>query len=140
MGQPGFVLESDRVTIAVTELGGHLAPARFRIGRRVIEPLSVAPWWDEKHAGQPAILRVLRGEVQLQRGEPHDLQLHPALGAADDLANEAEEAGRTARDIEARRRKERDRGLGFDDGMDAEAIENYYRFDYLINQHIRWSL
>ena len=25
-------------------------------------------------------------------------------------------------------RKERDRGLGFDDGMDAEAIENYYRF------------
>jgi len=43
-------------------------------------------------------------------------------------ANEAEEAGRTARDIEARMRKERDRGLGFDDAMDAEAIENYYRF------------
>ncbi len=48
-------------------------------------------------------------------------------GAADDLANEAEEAGRTARDIEARMRKDRDRGLGFDDAMDAEAIENYYR-------------
>ena len=26
-------------------------------------------------------------------------------------------------------RKDRDRGLGFDDAMDAEAIENYYRFD-----------
>ena len=51
-------------------------------------------------------------------------------GVADDLANEAEEAGRTARDIEARMRKDRDRGLGFDDGMDAEAIENYYRFNF----------
>jgi hypothetical protein len=48
-------------------------------------------------------------------------------GGEDVLGNEAEEAGRTARDIEARMRKDRDRGLGFDDAMDAEAIENYYR-------------
>lgn len=40
--------------------------------------------------------------------------------------NEAEEAGRTARDLEAKLRKERHGGLGFDDGMDAQAIEDYY--------------
>lgn len=46
-------------------------------------------------------------------------------------ANEAEEAGRTARDIEARMRKEREHDLGFgDEGMDAEAIESYYRNRY----------
>ena len=39
------------------------------------------------------------------------------LGGDDNFANEADEAGRTARDIEARMRKERgDRhGMGFDD-------------------------
>lgn len=42
--------------------------------------------------------------------------------------NEAEEAGRTAQDLEAeRRRKNRGMGdLGFEDGMDAQAIEDYY--------------
>lgn len=49
----------------------------------------------------------------------------------DDLAaNEAEEAGRTARDIEARMRRERDHGFGFDEGMDADEIEEYYRKKY----------
>ncbi len=46
-------------------------------------------------------------------------------------ANEAEEAGRTARDIEAKMRKDREMGgFNLDDGMDAEAIENYYRQRY----------
>ena len=46
-----------------------------------------------------------------------------------DIDNEAEEAGRTARDIEARMRKERGRGpTGMDDeNLDAEEIERYYR-------------
>ena len=47
--------------------------------------------------------------------------------------NEAEEAGRTARDIEAKMRKDRERKFGMDDGMDgmdAQAIEDYYRDRY----------
>lgn len=45
-----------------------------------------------------------------------------------DLKDEAEEAGRTARDIEARMREQkRHGGMGFDDGMDADEIEQYYR-------------
>ena len=48
------------------------------------------------------------------------------------MANEAEEAGQTAREVEARMRKGRERGLGGfdDDNIDAEAIENYYRSRY----------
>lgn len=48
-----------------------------------------------------------------------------------DLKDEAEEAGRTARDIEARMREQkRHDGMGFDDGMDADEIEQYYRDRY----------
>lgn len=57
-----------------------------------------------------------------------------AEGVDDNFANEADEAGRTARDIEARMRKERGErgaGVGFDDeGIDAEALEEYYRQRY----------
>ena len=51
------------------------------------------------------------------------------VGPGQDLDNEAEEAGRTARDIEARMRKERGRGpAGLDaEDLDAEEIERYYR-------------
>ena len=51
------------------------------------------------------------------------------VGPGQDLDNEAEEAGRTARDIEARMRKEKGRGpAGFDaEDLDAEEIERYYR-------------
>ena len=51
------------------------------------------------------------------------------VGPGQDLDNEAEEAGRTARDIEARMRKERGRGpAGMDaEDLDAEEIERYYR-------------
>lgn len=50
----------------------------------------------------------------------------------DVLKDESEEAGRSARDIEARMRKKgRDSRFGFDDDqMDAEEIEEYYRQKY----------
>ena len=46
-----------------------------------------------------------------------------------DLQNEAEEAGQSAREIEAELREKGKRGWGGldDDNMDIEAIENYYR-------------
>ena len=62
-GQPSFELASDRVSLAVTQLGGHLGPAVFRLGRKKVAPLSVAPWARETlPASLPAILRVLRGD------------------------------------------------------------------------------
>ena len=47
-----------------------------------------------------------------------------------EMANEAEEAGRTARDIEARMRGARESRFGFDEQMDADEIEEYYRQKY----------
>jgi len=45
--------------------------------------------------------------------------------------NEAEEAGQTAREVEAKMRKDRERGgFGLDDGMDNDAIEEYYQNRY----------
>lgn len=62
-GQPSWQFASDKVTAAVTEQGGHLAPVRFRVGRHVVEPFSIAPWAEEQvDPGTPPMLRVLRGD------------------------------------------------------------------------------
>jgi len=62
-GQQSFVIRNRNVEAAVTELGGHLGPVRFSLGRKKVQPFSVAPWWNEKlAAGTPTLLRVLRGD------------------------------------------------------------------------------
>lgn len=62
-GQASWVFGTKNVKAAVTRLGGHLAPVRFRLGNRWISPFSVAPWAEEKLAPQtPALLRALRGD------------------------------------------------------------------------------
>jgi len=61
--QPSWELSVDGVEAAVTRLGGHLGPVRFRLGDRWVEPFSVAPWSGEKLApGTPSILKALRGD------------------------------------------------------------------------------
>ena len=63
LGQPSWRFASDRVEAAVTELGGHLGPVRFRLPHGVVQPFSVAPWATEKlPASDPAVLRALRGD------------------------------------------------------------------------------
>ena len=63
LGQPSWQLSSDKVTAAVTEQGGHLAPVKFHLAGRVVEPFSVAPWAREKlQPGTPAMLKSLRGD------------------------------------------------------------------------------
>lgn len=63
LGQPSWPLSSDKVTVAVTEQGGHLAPVKFHLAGRIVEPFSVAPWAREKlQPGTPAVLKSLRGD------------------------------------------------------------------------------
>ena len=61
-GQMAFSLRNDNVELAVTELGGHLAPVTFTLdGGRQVQPFSIAPWWNEISADGP-LLQVLRGD------------------------------------------------------------------------------
>jgi hypothetical protein len=63
LGQPSWRFNSDCVTAAVSQLGGHLAPVRFQLPHGAVEPFSVAPWAEEKlAASDPAVLRALRGD------------------------------------------------------------------------------
>lgn len=58
-----FGIDSDLVSLAVTETGGHLSEVVFRIGGEDVSPLHTAPWVDEDlEQGIPPILRVLRGD------------------------------------------------------------------------------
>ncbi len=62
--QPSWSLRSSHVHANLTRLGGHLGPVSFRLEHRLVSPLSVAPWAEEKLAANtPALLRVLRGDL-----------------------------------------------------------------------------
>ena len=62
-GQESWTLKTERVELALTRQAGHLAPVRFRVGHRWIEPFEVAPWADEPlPAGSPLVLQVMRGD------------------------------------------------------------------------------
>lgn len=62
VGQPSWIFRNDCVQAAVTQMGGHLGPVVFRLGRRVVRPFHVAPWAEENLSGQPNILKALRGD------------------------------------------------------------------------------
>lgn len=62
-GEDCWRLQSAQVELFVTRTGGHLAPVRFSLGDRTVEPLSIAPWHDEPMRKElPPMLRVLRGD------------------------------------------------------------------------------
>ena len=67
-------------------------------------------------------------EAEVDEDEDDDEDAYADYGA-NDLQNEAEEAGQSAREIEAGFRKKERAGLGGfdDDQMDIESIERYYR-------------
>jgi hypothetical protein len=62
--QPSYTIQSDQVTLSVAELAGFMAPVKFYRGTaKPVEPLAVAPWWNEKlPADQPDIIKGLRGD------------------------------------------------------------------------------
>lgn len=61
-GEPSLRIESDRVTAWVTLRGGHVAPVAFRVGDRIVEPYSLAPWLPGEIPGIDPLLDVLRGD------------------------------------------------------------------------------
>ena len=84
-GQPSWSLQSSHVQAYLTQLGGQLAPAEFRLGRRTVAPFSIAPWAEEKLApGTPALLAALRGDFFCApfggNGTPWRGERHPPHG------------------------------------------------------------
>ena len=51
------------VTFDITRTGGQLGPVKFRLGRKIVEPFSTAPWCDKPGADKLIpLLRELRGD------------------------------------------------------------------------------
>jgi hypothetical protein len=62
--QPSFVVSTKQVELAVTELGGQMAPVTFfRSSDKPVRPYYVSPWQNEKPSAMPApVLIALRGD------------------------------------------------------------------------------
>ena len=63
--QPSWVIRNDSVELAITQLGGHLAPVTFFSGSgKEIQPYWIAPWANEKKKfpAEAAVLKPLRGD------------------------------------------------------------------------------
>jgi hypothetical protein len=62
-GAPSFSLKSDLVSLYITRDGGHMAPASFILGDRVVSPYALAPWKpNEIDEDLPILLKNLRGD------------------------------------------------------------------------------
>ena len=62
--QPSYVVATKQVEVAVTQLGGHMAPVTFfRDSAQPVRPYHITPWQDEKPSKMPApVLVTLRGD------------------------------------------------------------------------------
>jgi hypothetical protein len=61
--QPSWILATDDVEVAVTKLGGHMAPVTFDRRGRPFQPYHISPWQDERIEDLPAAVLVpLRGD------------------------------------------------------------------------------
>ena len=62
-GQPSWVIQSDQVELAITELGGHMAPVTFyRKDPTPVQPYHISPWQEENHKYPAPVLVPLRGD------------------------------------------------------------------------------
>ncbi|MEO7414755.1 MAG: hypothetical protein ABIZ81_15510, partial [Opitutaceae bacterium] len=85
-GQLSWRLKNQSVDAWITQTGGMLAPATFRLADgRVVQPFAIAPWAEEKLApGTPALLQALRGDFFCApfggNGTPWRGEKHPPHG------------------------------------------------------------
>lgn len=62
-GQPSWIIQSDQVELAITELGGHMAPVTFyRKDPTPVQPYHISPWQKENHQYPVPVLVPLRGD------------------------------------------------------------------------------
>lgn len=62
-GQPCWVIKSDQVELAVTQLGGQMAPVTFYKGDKdPVRPYYISPWQGEKLKVDAPVLESLRGD------------------------------------------------------------------------------
>lgn len=85
LGQPSWLFESSHVSAHLTQVGGHLAPVAFRLGKKTVSPYSVAPWAEETLGpGLPPLLHALRGDFFCApfggNGTPWRGEKHPPHG------------------------------------------------------------
>ncbi len=58
-----FKLKSNKVSLGITEQGGHLSDVTFIVNSKIIKPMHVAPWVNENLDDSiPPILKILRGD------------------------------------------------------------------------------
>jgi hypothetical protein len=60
--QPSWILATDDVEVAVTKLGGHMAPVTFDRRGRPFQPYHISPWQDERIKDLPAAVLAPHGE------------------------------------------------------------------------------
>ncbi|NQU75968.1 MAG: hypothetical protein HQ546_06635 [Planctomycetes bacterium] len=85
--QPSWVIRSKQVELAVTQLGGHMAPVTFYRNAGPVQPYYISPWQYEKREIADPVLRPARGDFfcmpfgangQTYRGETHLCHGEPA--------------------------------------------------------------
>ncbi|MFP4141508.1 MAG: hypothetical protein ACLFVY_13185 [Phycisphaerae bacterium] len=85
--QESWILENDTIRLAVTRLGGHMAPVTFAAGSdHPMQPYYISPWQDEGRSLETEVLRPLRGNFfcmpfggeNRYRGEDHPAHGEPA--------------------------------------------------------------
>src|SRR4051812_25563437 len=85
LGQASWRIANEKVEAYVTEIGGQVAPVKFKLGRRTVEPFSVAPWATEKLDPKlPNIIKALRGDFFCLpfggNSTPFERERHPVHG------------------------------------------------------------
>ena len=82
--QPSWVMESSDVELAVTQLGGHMAPVRFyRKDSQSVQPYHISPWQDENLKITEPVLVPLRGDffcLPFGGGKEPNGREHPSHG------------------------------------------------------------
>ena len=79
--QPSWIIRSKDVELAITQLGGHMAPVKFyRRSANPIQPYYISPWQREGGMVELPVLRPLRGDffcMPLGGGSYHDEEHTP---------------------------------------------------------------
>ncbi|MEM0915199.1 MAG: hypothetical protein AAGK09_11390 [Planctomycetota bacterium] len=81
-GEPSWRLSCGRVSLAVTQAGGHLGPVNFRTADGPdLTPMAVAPWSGQRHDPDlPTVLRVFRGDFFAMPFGDHPQPYHHGTG------------------------------------------------------------